>query len=72
MVELTEEERLKFATWLEQSAETSKEIVDQIRKLGLPGDVLASHEIQEAKAALIIASKLRSIESVEISHSTKL
>lgn len=63
---LTPEERDRFAAWLEREAETAKQIVEQMEKLGPMTAPLVQREKAEAAAALLIARKLRSIESVSI------
>jgi len=60
---LTQAERDKFATWLENEAETSKGLVAQLEKLGPAGALMIKREISEAAASVLIARKLRSIQS---------
>lgn len=63
---LTQQERDKFAAWLEREAESAKAIIEQLEKLGPHGALIAKKEKQEMTAALIIAAKLRSIQSETI------
>ena len=63
---LTKEERNRFAAWCEAQASDAKAIVEQLKKLGPHGEIVAQREKQEAAAALMIASKLRAIEDASI------
>ena len=63
---LTSEERIKFAKWLEREAATGKEIMTQLTSLGEYTKVLVKKEQLELAAALVIARKLRSIESQQV------
>ena len=63
---LTREERHRFATWCEAQAADAAAIVEQLKKLGPHGDIVAQREKQEAAAALLIAAKLRAIEEASI------
>lgn len=65
---LTKEERDKFAMWCEQQAADSSALVEQLRKIGPQGEMLAARDKQEAAAAaaLLIARKLRAIEDWSI------
>jgi len=56
---LNQTERDRFATWLENEAETSKGLVAQLEKLGPAGAPMIKREMSEAAAALLIARKLR-------------
>lgn len=60
---LTLEERDRFASWLENEAATSKAIVAQLELLGSAAALLVAREKAETAAAVLIARKLRSIES---------
>jgi hypothetical protein len=60
---LTQEERNRFATWLENEVVTSKAIVTQLEFLGPHAAPLVAREKAEAAAAELIAHKLRSTES---------
>ena len=61
---LTDQERERFADWLENEAESDEGMAEQV--LGLPtGDMmdpLAKKLRAEALAARIVAAKLRSVE----------
>lgn len=63
---LNDDERARFATWLEEQAESSEAICKQLLSLGPHGEIIAQREKQEADASLLIAAKLRSIESASI------
>jgi hypothetical protein len=63
---LSDEERNRFASWLELEIESSKGMIEQFKKLGQIGEPLIKRETVEMQAALIIARKLRSIESFSI------
>lgn len=62
---LSDEERKKFADWLENEAATANSMIEQMKKLNLP-DAIMQREKAEAAAALIIARKLRGTESMSI------
>jgi hypothetical protein len=53
---LTQEERDKFATWLEEEAVSAKQLAEQAQKLAPP---LAEKLRAESLSASIIARKLR-------------
>lgn len=61
---LTQDERDRFATWLELEAETATGIIRQLEKMGPGVAPLVLREKAEAAAALLIARKLRATESV--------
>lgn len=63
---LTRDERMKFAAWCEAQAADATAIIEQLKKLGPHGDVVAAREKQEALAARLIAAKLRAIEDASI------
>lgn len=66
---LTQAERDRFATWLEQEASDGEAMAKQIETMAggaPPFLLLAKKERSEALAARIIAAKLRSIESVTV------
>lgn len=63
---LTDEERNRFAEWLEREASTDKIFIEQSAKLGPHGAIMVKKFTAEMHAALIIAAKLRSIESFSI------
>lgn len=59
---LTDAEREKFATYLEQDAASNSAMADQVQKIGggLPMEAMAKKLRAEAAAARVIAAKLRS------------
>ena len=65
MVSLSQQERDRFATWLEQDAKTTEGMIEQMKKLSMGA---ALHEAMtkkmktEAAAMLIVAARLRSTE----------
>lgn len=63
---LTDQERNRFAAWLEHEAATDKGLLEQMEKLGPAFAVVTAHKKGEIDAALLIARKLRSIESQSI------
>lgn len=63
---LTEAERHKFADWLEHEAMTSQGLIVQMEKVGGPFAALATRYRGEAAAMILIAKKLRSIESFTV------
>ncbi|HVJ72089.1 MAG TPA: hypothetical protein VM531_11390 [Sphingomicrobium sp.] len=61
---LTDDERQKFARYLEQSAHSANGIADQLQQLKSPLMAqLALRERKFAAAALLIADRLRQTES---------
>lgn len=56
---LTQEERDRFAAWLENEAVSGKLIIEQMEKLGPYTAQLVAREKAESNAALLIARKLR-------------
>lgn len=62
VISITEEERVRFAAWLEQSAKSDQEIAEQSEKLGPPGEIIASRCKVRATVFMIVARDLRSIE----------
>lgn len=65
MVTLTDQERAKFAAYLEQDAAATDGLVKQLGNLGAnpATDMLTKKMKAEATAARIVAAKLRSIET---------
>ena len=63
---LTDVERNRFASYLERDAHSSRMIIEQMKKLGPHGIILAENEEMYASAAELIARKLRSVESMSI------
>jgi hypothetical protein len=68
VIELTQQERDKFAAWLEHDAKSNRAMADQMLKMDPTGTMgtLATKYKNEAAAASIIAAKLRSIETTEL------
>lgn len=64
---LTEEERNKFASYLEQDAKDGDAIEQQMANLGDYTDPIRKQIRVESMAARVIAKKLRSTESMEVS-----
>ena len=63
---LNQQERDRFAEWLEHEAATAKGLIEQMEKLGPHMAPLMAREKAEAGAALLIARKLRSTESFSL------
>lgn len=65
MVSLSDEERQRFAAYLEQDAANDAAMAEQIEKMGggPPMEMMAKKMRTEATAARIVAAKLRSIET---------
>ena len=64
---LTDAERDRFATWLEQEAETGELMAAQMDKMAGPHFVLlAKKERVEAMSAKIVAKKLRETQSMTV------
>lgn len=66
VITLSADERHKFASWLEQDAESNKLMIEQLAKLGPGHDLMAPRMKTEIAAALIIAGKLRGVEEESI------
>ncbi len=64
MITLTQQERDKFATYLEQESKSDADMATQVEKFG--PEVLVKKLKVEAMAARVIAEKLRSIETETI------
>ncbi len=62
---LTNEERLRFAEYLERDAESSRLLIEQMVKQGLPDFMQQRLKIERA-AATVIAQKLRNCESQKL------
>lgn len=62
---LTDAERNRFATWLEQEAMQGDAMAKQMEGMNMPKELI-TRERNEALAAKIIANKLRSTESVSV------
>lgn len=64
---LSNEERERFASYLEQQAESSKGMLEQFKKLpSAVSEILVARERRELAAYLTVAGILRSIESFTI------
>lgn len=65
IIALTQEERDKFAAWLEQSAKSDTEMAEQMGKLAGSNavDAVAKRMKQRATTYSIVAKELREIES---------
>lgn len=59
---LTQPERDRFAAYLEHEAATSRGIIEHLEKIGAP-DVIIKKLCAEATASLIVAAKLRSMQT---------
>lgn len=63
---LTDQERERFAAWLEHEAGTARGMIEQLEKLGPMGAPAIAREKTEMTAALIVARKLRATHSESI------
>jgi hypothetical protein len=63
---LTDQERERFAAWLEHEAATENTLVAQMEKLGPSFALVIEQKKLEANASLVIARKLRSTQSMSI------
>lgn len=61
------EERMRFASWLEQEAHSNGEMAKQLKKIGAHGGLISKAMVDEAAAFMLVAKKLRSIEEMTIS-----
>lgn len=61
MISLTTEERHKFATWLEQQASASAELLERMENLSLPEMILSLLKL-EVHSLKFIAKQLREVE----------
>ena len=70
MINLTDQEREKFALYLEQDAASNRAMAAQMEKMDPTGTMgmLATKYKNEATAAMIVAAKLRSIETDTVSR----
>lgn len=70
MINLTDQEREKFALYLEQDAASNSAMAEQMKKMDPAGamGMLAKKYKAEAAAAMIVAAKLRSIEVDTVSR----
>jgi hypothetical protein len=70
MINLTADERARFAAWLEQEAATDKGLLELMEKLPNMAPMI-QHRKSEILAALLVARKLWSIEDWKINESQK-
>lgn len=63
---LTDQERERFAAWLEHEATVERGLIEQMEKLGPAFTLMVKHKATEAAAALVIAQKLRSTQSMTL------
>ena len=63
---LTDQERDRFAAWLEHEAATEEGLIEQMEKLGPHFALVVQQKKLEANASLVIARKLRSTQSMSI------
>lgn len=66
MINLTEEERLRFAAYCRQEAESAGELANQAMKLPATGTTMGRMLRVEAAAFTIIAKKLATTEVFEL------
>ncbi len=67
LVNLTMQERDKFAAYLMQEIESDKLMMKQVKKLGPSGEMLIPKMKQNIVAAILIAKKLRDVEEITLS-----
>lgn len=65
MITLTQIERDKFSSWLEQESKSDDEMSEQLSKL-TGHEVMVKHMKQRAMIFTLVAGELRKIEEVEI------
>jgi hypothetical protein len=65
MILLTDEERERLASYLEQDAESTLGLVEQMRKINLPEAVIKL-KLTEVAAQKIVVKMLRSTKSMSI------
>jgi len=61
---LTQEEREKFASWLEQEAKDSEALGTQA--ILIKAEIVGNHLINRAKIFLIVAKDIRNIHTEEV------
>lgn len=71
MINLTDQERRKFSRWLEQEADTQKQLIDQMEKLGPGSAMFLPHMKTELAAMIIIYRKLDDVEVMSIGPEDK-
>jgi len=69
VITLTLDERRRFQAWLIQEALTTRQLAEQMEKIGTPA-VFINKNIQEAAAFMIIANYLEPGEMVQLSADT--
>jgi hypothetical protein len=67
IIQLTQAERDKFATWIEQEAESDRLILGQMDKTTIP-EMMKTQWRAKIMAFAIVSRHLRSIEDQEISQ----
>jgi len=65
MINLTQQEREKFALWLKQDAETDKGMIEQLKKINAP-EVIINKKGKEMIAKMIVSNMLIKIEDVSL------
>lgn len=65
LINLTNEERTKFAAWLRQEEQTEINMMEQAKKINLPAPIL-THMARYALACSMIAHKLETTEVMTI------
>ena len=65
MTNLTDDDRRRFASWLEENARTNIALAEQMQKIGVP-DVAIRKYRADAAAMTIVANILRSTEADEV------
>ena len=66
LVNLTRQEREKFANHLRQEAESDKLMLEQLKKLGPAGEMLLPRMEQNIAASILVAQKLQDVEMLDI------
>ncbi len=62
---LTEEERIRFAEYLEREAASDEAMIKQMESIGAPKEMIKRYRTQMV-ASGIVAARLRSIEDMSI------
>ena len=62
---LSESERTKFATYLEQDAASDEAMVEQMLRIKTPGNIVMEFKMQAAASRMVVR-KLRATESATI------
>jgi len=66
LISLSQQEREKFAMWLQQGAEGDNALAEQAQKLGAHGEVIARSYRAKAAAKLMVMQQLMNTESLTI------